>query len=53
MTRIDRFAEIANNACQVALAIGSLIALVEIVREVLRWRARRGLTPNGAQRLVM
>jgi hypothetical protein len=49
----DRFAEIANNACQVALAIGSLIALVEIVREVLRWRARRGLTPNGAQRLVM
>lgn len=48
----DRFVEIANNACQVALAIGSVIALVEIVREVLRWRARRGTpTPNGAPAL--
>lgn len=45
----DRFVEIANNACQVAAAIGCVIALVEIVREVLRWRARRGTsTPNGA-----
>ena len=41
-TSFDRFVEIANNACQVGLAIGSVIALVEIVREVLRWRARRG-----------
>jgi hypothetical protein len=48
-TSFDRFVQIANNACQVGLAIGSVIALVEIVREVLRWRARRGSsTPNGA-----
>jgi hypothetical protein len=51
-TSFDRFVEIANNACQVGLAIGSVIALVEIVREVLRWRARRGsATPNGAPAL--
>ena len=45
----DRFVDIANGACQVAIAIGCVIALVEIVREVLRWRARRGSsTPDAA-----
>lgn len=45
----ERFVEIANNACQVATAIGCIIALVEIVREVLRWRARRATSaPGGA-----
>jgi hypothetical protein len=46
---VDRLVEIANTCCQIGLAIASVVALVEIAREVLRWRARRGSsTPDGA-----
>jgi hypothetical protein len=46
---LDRLVEIANTSCQIGLAIASVIALVEMAREILRWRAQRGSsTPDGA-----
>jgi hypothetical protein len=46
---VDRLVEIANTSCQIALGIACLVALVELAREILRWRARRGTTaPGGA-----
>jgi hypothetical protein len=46
---VEKIVEIANLSCQIALGIACVIALYEIVREVMRWRARRGsATPNGA-----
>jgi hypothetical protein len=45
----ERLVEIANTSCQIGLSIACVIALVELAREVMRWRARRhGGTPNGA-----
>lgn len=46
---IAHIAEIANTACRIGLGIACVIALVEVTREILRWRARRRTDiPNGA-----